>query len=223
MPTRISPVSKGGRGQSALPPFPTVAKSFDLAGATTAFSRNEEVFGEGEPAEYLYKVSSGCVRTYNTLNDGRRQIGGFYFPGDIFGLEARKAHTCSAEAITRSRLQAIKLTELVSRIPRGMVLNRLLLELTTDELQRTQSHILLLLKSAQERVIGFLLDMADREHSLSEIELPMSRQDIADYLGLTIETVSRTLTRLETATTISLPSSRRVVLHDRPALSRLMN
>jgi CRP/FNR family nitrogen fixation transcriptional regulator len=163
------------------------------------------------------------VWTYNTLNDGRRQIGAFYFPGDIFGLEARKAHTCSTETIIRSRLQAIKLTELVSRIPRGMVLNRLLLELTTDELQRTHSHILLLLKSAQERVIGFLLDMADREDSMSEIELPMSRQDIADYLGLTIETVSRTLTRLETATTISLPSSRRVVLRDRQALNRLIN
>jgi CRP/FNR family transcriptional regulator, nitrogen fixation regulation protein len=163
------------------------------------------------------------VWTYNTLNDGRRQIGAFYFPGDIFGLEARKAHTCSTEMIIRSRLQAIKLTELVSRIPRGMVLNRLLLELTTDELQRTHSHILLLLKSAQERVIGFLLDMADREDSMSEIELPMSRQDIADYLGLTIETVSRTLTRLETATTISLPSSRRVVLRDRQALNRLIN
>jgi len=221
MAARISLALKGGQRQSVPPPFPSIAKSFDLAGATTAFSRNQEVFGEGEPAEYLYKVASGCVRTYNTLNDGRRQIGAFYFPGDIFGLEARKLHTCSAEVITRSRLQAIKLTELVSRIPRGMVLNRLLLELTTDELQRTQSHILLLLKSAQERVIGFLLDMAEREDSLSEIELPMSRQDIADYLGLTIETVSRTFTQLENAATIEVPTSRRIVLRNRPALNRL--
>src|SRR5664279_6605574 len=130
MAARTSPARKAGRCQPVPPPFPSIAKSFDLAGATTAFSRNEEVFGEGEPAEYLYKVSSGCVRTYNTLNDGRRQIGGFYFPGDIFGLEARKLHTCSADAITRSRLQAIKLTEMVSRIPRGMVLNRLLLHIS---------------------------------------------------------------------------------------------
>src|SRR5664279_3597658 len=80
MPVRTSLARTGGRRQ----PVPTIAKSFDLAGATTAFSRNEEVFGEGEPAEYLYKVSSGGVRTYNSLDDGRRQIAAFYLPGDIF-------------------------------------------------------------------------------------------------------------------------------------------
>jgi CRP/FNR family transcriptional regulator, nitrogen fixation regulation protein len=205
-----------------MPPLMLAARSFDLEGAATAFSRNEEVFGEGEPVAFLYKVTTGCVRTYKTLKDGRRQIGAFYLPGDIFGLEARKVHNVSAEAITRSRLQAIKITELMSRIPRSILVNRLLLDLTTEELQRTQSHILLLLMSAQQRVIGFLLDMARREESLSEVELPMSRQDIADYLGLTIETVSRTLTRLETASTITLPTSRRVILCDRQALNRLM-
>ncbi|HEY0224373.1 MAG TPA: helix-turn-helix domain-containing protein [Pseudolabrys sp.] len=193
-----------------------------MTGAATAFSRNEEVFGEGEPVIYLYKVVAGCVRTYNTLNDGRRQIGAFYFPGDIFGLEGRQLHSVTAEAITRSRLQAIKLTELTSRIRLDIGLNHLLLDLTTEELQRTQSHILLLLKSAQERVVGFLLDMAIRENSMSEVELPMPRRDIADYLGLTIETVSRTLSRLETASAIDLPSSRRVVFRNRPALDRLM-
>jgi CRP/FNR family nitrogen fixation transcriptional regulator len=222
MPIRNMPARKVGRRLSALPPVVPAGKSFDLAAPATAFSRDQEVFGEGEPAIYLYKVASGCVRTYNTLSDGRRQIGAFYFPGDIFGLEGRKLHSVSAEAITRCRLQAIKLTELVSRMPRGIVLNRLLLDLTTEELQRTQSHILLLLKSAQERVVGFLLDMEKREDSPGEIELPMPRRDIADYLGLTIETVSRTLTRLETASTISLLTSRRVVLRNRPALNRLM-
>lgn len=222
MQVRSAPSRKEGRRPSAKAPVRPAGPSLDLAGAATAFARNEEVFGEGEPVVYLYKVVSGCVRTYNTLNDGRRQIGAFYFPGDIFGLEGRQLHSVTAETITRSRLQAIKLTELTSRIRRDIGLNHLLLDLTTEELQRTQSHILLLLKSAQERVVGFLLDMAMRENSESEIELPMPRRDIADYLGLTIETVSRTLSRLETAAAIGLPSSRRVVLRNRQVLDRLM-
>ena len=84
-----------------------------------------------------------------------------------------------------------------------------------------QDHILLLIKTAQERVAGFLLEMAERIKSATEIELPMSRQDIADYLGLTIETVSRTLTILENSAAIALPSSRRIVLRNPAALRRL--
>ncbi len=84
-----------------------------------------------------------------------------------------------------------------------------------------QRHILLLIQSAQERVAGFLLEMAERIKSTNEVELPMSRQDIADYLGLTIETVSRTLTILENSAAIELQTSRRIVLRNRAALRRL--
>jgi len=98
---------------------------------------------------------------------------------------------------------------------------RQLWTLTGQELRRLQDHILLLIKTAQERVAGFLLEMAERRSSGNAIELPMSRQDIADYLGLTIETVSRTLTSLENAATIEVPSARRIVLRNRSALSRL--
>jgi CRP/FNR family nitrogen fixation transcriptional regulator len=94
-----------------------------------------------------------------------------------------------------------------------------LLDLTAAELRRTQNHNLLLLKGAQERVIGFLSEMAEHGQSGSEFELPMTRRDIADYLGLTVETVSRTLTRLETKAAISLPTPWRVVLHDLTALN----
>ena len=98
---------------------------------------------------------------------------------------------------------------------------RQLWTMTGRELHRMQEHILLLIKTAQERVAGFLLEMAERIKSTNEVELPMSRQDIADYLGLTIETVSRTLTSLENSAAIALPSSRRIVLRNRAALSRL--
>ena len=84
-----------------------------------------------------------------------------------------------------------------------------------------QDHILLLIKTAEERVVSFLLEMAARRPAADEIELPMSRQDIADYLGLTIETVSRTLRVLENSAAIALPNSRRVVLCNHSALCRL--
>jgi CRP-like cAMP-binding protein len=93
--------------------------------------------------------------------------------------------------------------------------------MTARELQRAQNHIMLLIKTAQERVAGFLLEMSKRSSSANEIVLAMSRQDIDDYLGLTIETVSRTLTQLENAAAIAVPTSRRIVLRNRGALSRL--
>ena len=96
-----------------------------------------------------------------------------------------------------------------------------LLGMTARELGRAQNHVMLLIKTAQERVAGFLLEMADRAAGHNEVDLPMSRQDIADYLGLTIETVSRTLTYLENSAAIALPTSRRIVLRNRAALRQL--
>ncbi|MGB9412835.1 MAG: helix-turn-helix domain-containing protein, partial [Pseudolabrys sp.] len=92
---------------------------------------------------------------------------------------------------------------------------------TVTELQRAQNHVMLLVRTARQRVTGFLLEMSKRSGDSDEINLPMSRQDIADYLGLTIETVSRSLMQLENAATIALPSSRHIILCNRKALSRL--
>jgi CRP/FNR family nitrogen fixation transcriptional regulator len=93
--------------------------------------------------------------------------------------------------------------------------------MTCRELRIVQDHILLLIKTAKERVAAFLLEMAERVPGGGQVELPMSRQDIADYLGLTIETVSRTLTELARAAAIELPTTRRVVLRNRAALAKL--
>jgi CRP/FNR family nitrogen fixation transcriptional regulator len=193
----------------------------ELMGAPMAFARNAEVYGEGEPADYLYKVIAGTVRTYKVLNDGRRQIGAFYLVGDVFGLEMGEEHTFSAEAITDSKVLIIKRSAVVGLAARDHEVARQLWTLTSRELRRAQGHIMLLVKTAQERVASFLLEMARRMPAGNAIELPMSRQDIADYLGLTIETVSRTLTHLENAAAIELPSSRRIVLRNRTALGRL--
>jgi CRP-like cAMP-binding protein len=204
------------------PPAPRPsADSFDMIGAPMTYARNAEIFGEDEPAEYIYKVVSGTVRTSKILNDGRRQIGGFYLPGDLFGHEVGAEHSFSAEAITEAKVLVIKRSAIEALAGRDTDVARQLWTMTGRELHRMQEHILLLIKTAQERVAGFLLEMADRAKSTQEVELPMSRQDIADYLGLTIETVSRTLTGLENSAAIALPSSRRVVLRNRAALSRL--
>ncbi|MPZ59194.1 MAG: helix-turn-helix domain-containing protein [Rhizobiales bacterium] len=190
-------------------------------GASMSFGRNAEVYGEDEPADYLYKVVSGTVRTYKVLADGRRQIGAFYMPGDIFGLESSDQHTFSAEAVTESKVLVIKRSTIAALAERDIDVARQLWILTGRELRRVQDHILLLIKTAQERVAAFLLEMAERLPAGDRVELPMSRQDIADYLGLTIETVSRTFTHLENTAAIGLPSSRGIVLRNRNALGRL--
>ena len=195
-------------------------QSMHLMGATMAYPRDTEIFGENEPADYLYKVLSGTVRTYKILSDGRRQVGGFYLPGDIFGLEFSDEHTLSAEAISDAKVLVIKRSALTALAARDPSVAQQLFALTGRELHRVQDRILLLIKNARERVASFLLEMAERASENNTIELPMSRQDIADYLGLTIETVSRTLTSLETASAIEVSaSSRRIVLRNRAALA----
>jgi CRP/FNR family transcriptional regulator, nitrogen fixation regulation protein len=195
--------------------------TIELMGATMPFSRNSEIYGENEPADYLYKVVSGAVRTYKVLIDGRRQIGAFYLPGDIFGLEIGAEHSFSAEAITDCRIIVIKRSAVVALAARDNEVAQEMWALTARELQRMQAHVLVLIKSAQERVASFLLEMAERAPAAGVVELPMSRQDIADYLGLTIETVSRTLTHLEKTAAIEVPTSRRILLRNRSALNRL--
>ena len=210
----------GTGARPAVAPHP-LADSFDLMGAAMPFARNTEIYGENEPADYFYKVLSGTVRTYKVLSDGRRQIGAFYLPGDIFGFETGDEHAFSAEAISNAKVLVIKRSTVTALAARDHSVAHQLLGLTSRELGRAQNHIMLLIKTAQERVAGFLLEMADRAHATGEFDLPMSRQDIADYLGLTIETISRTLTHLENTAAIALPSSRRVVLRNPGALRQL--
>jgi CRP/FNR family nitrogen fixation transcriptional regulator len=186
------------------------------------FEHNSEIFGEGEPAEYFYKVVKGAVRTYKLLNDGRRQISAFHLTGDIFGIEAGLEHRFTADAIADTTVLVIKRATLMALANRDSEIASCLWSQATGDLLRAQDHMLLLgRKNAHERVASFLLEMAGRETARESVELPMSRQDIADYLGLTIETVSRTLTLLENESAIALPTSRRILLRDPAALRRL--
>ena len=194
-----------------------------FVGATIYYPRRMQIVHEDQVADRLYRILNGAVCTYKILSDGRRQISSFYLPGDVFGLESSGEHTLGAEAITNVKLLIIKksaLTELTKQ--RAATINELL-QLTARELARAQERLLLLSsKSAQERIVGFLFEMSRRTPLAEDcVDLPMSRQDIADYLGLTIETVSRTLWALQTSGAIEIASRKRIALRDRSRLMRL--
>jgi len=191
-------------------------------GVKTTYVRNEEIYGEGEPGTFVYRVLSGVARTYRILADGRRQISEFFLPGDVFGLEAGVDHSLSAEAVSDCVLVAIRRSHLAERANQDSATAQKLWSLTLHHLGRSEEHMLLLgRKNASERVAWFLLDMAKRIPAQGQVDLPMSRQDIADYLGLTIETVSRTMTQLQDDDLIALPTCRRVMLSNRMGLSHL--
>src|SRR5262245_1962089 len=212
----------GTRSPSASPAGAAVhAGTIELMGACMSFARNSEIYGENEPADYLYKIVSGAVRTYKVLVDGRRQVGAVHLPGDIFGFEIGDEHTFSAEAIIDCKIIVIKRSSAMALQARANEVAGQMWELTARELQRVQKHSLSLIKTAEERVAGFLLEMADRVASGGTVELPMSRQDIADYLCLTIETVSRSLKLLEDAAAIEVARRRRILLRNCSALRRL--
>jgi CRP/FNR family nitrogen fixation transcriptional regulator len=193
-----------------------------LQGTRMRFKRNEEIFGESEAAEYVYRVLSGTVRTIRFSSDGRRQILNFYFPGDIFGLEPGDQHTLSAEAVSDAELALVRRSLIDTAAAQDTAAAHALIGLMQRQLHSAQEHALVLgRKGAGERVAAFLLQLAGRVTMRGEIDLPMSRADIADYLALTIETVSRAFTQMERDHTIALPSSRHVVVRDRCALELL--
>jgi CRP-like cAMP-binding protein len=194
--------------------------SVELVGTTMTFKRGAEIFGENEPSDYVYKLLRGSARSYQILSDGRRQIQGFHFAGDIFGLEAGAEHISAAEALTDVVVLMVRRSAVLNAAIHDGLVARELWTYTSRELDFAREHAMLLIKTAQERVASFLLHLADRFNG-NAVDLPMSRQDIADYLGLTIETVSRTLSQFQDKACINLPSSRRVILQNRRALSEM--
>ena len=181
----------------------------------------QNVFGEGDTADNIYEVVSGTLRLYKLLPDGRRQITGFLSAGQILGLAPEGSYVYSAEAITEvtlCRYTRRAVERLMDEVP-GFA--RRLLAVTSHELRAAQDQMLLLgRKAAGEKVASFLLLMAAQQggESAEEVSVPMTRSDIADYLGLTIETVSRTFTKLKLDDVIALPTRGKVDILDRDRL-----
>ncbi|MCG2626550.1 helix-turn-helix domain-containing protein [Bradyrhizobium sp. WYCCWR 13023] len=189
-----------------------------------SYKKGSEVYGEKEPADYVYQVKSGAVRSYKLLSDGRRQIGAFHLTGDIFGLENGSEHRFTAEAIVDTTVRLVKRQSLELVAESDTVVARNLLSMTTNNLQHAEDHMLLLgRKTSLERVAAFLLEMDKRVTAAGVMALPMSRRDIADYLGLTLETVSRALSRLHELGVIGFigNTQRQIVLLDRHQLASL--
>ena len=201
---------------------PTATDSLTPIGVPMSFGRNAEIYAEGETSGYVYKVVSGVVRVSKLLPDGRRQISAFHMPGEMFGFEAEEVHHASAEAVVPTKVIAFKWDGVLSTGKQSASFVRDLLNLTVIGLRHTQDLLLLLgRKSALERLAAFLLEMDARTGSKHVLDLAMPRHDIADYLGLTLETVSRMFAELKEMGTIKLESARRVHLLDAAKLKAM--
>jgi len=185
----------------------------------TRVSPGQAVFYEADPASYLFVIVEGCIRLYKLLADGRRQITGFLYPSDFLGLALQDRYAYTAEAVSPARLcrfDRARLEALLEELPH---LEKRLLGVASNELASAQDQMLLLgRKTADEKVMSFLFLLSRRAYmkrqSADVIQLPMSRNDIADHLGLTTETVSRCFTRLRKQGVIAFDFPDKVTILD---------
>lgn len=190
------------------------------------FDAKEFVFVEGDPASHVYWIETGAVSLFKVFPDGRRQILGFAYAGDFIGLGVRGEHIMNAQAIKPARIRSMPVSELHRIAARNASLSFMLYRAVSEELTATRDLMMTTgHRSASERVATFLLALWRRRKrgndAVTTVDLAMTRADIADFLGLTIETVSRTLTKLKRRGLIDLPQSTRVELLDIEKLQRL--
>lgn len=190
---------------------PTAVEVFDRLARSTRFMPGEEIFAQESETTSYYRVVSGVVRCTHLFPDGARQVSEFYFPGDLFGLEIGPSHRHAAEALTACEILIVKRRALAA-LDEAARVERLIWEVTSQQLERARDRMLVLARrSAYEKVAFFLMDIARRCDG-PWASLPMCRQDIADYLGLTIETVSRMVTQLQHDGLVALEGSRRFMI-----------
>jgi len=189
-------------------------------------AKHEHLFFDGDRASHCYEVLSGFVCVYKLLPDGRRHIVTFSAPGDLIGLGSRSTYAFSAEAIEQTKVRCIPTSELSRMLVTRPEFARQILEFTNNELAEARNQLLTVSRrSAVERIASFLIWLS-RKHETGVVEsrvvrLPMTRLDIADFLGLTLETVSRTISKLKRMRIIDLPQSSVVVIREREELEAL--
>jgi CRP/FNR family transcriptional regulator, nitrogen fixation regulation protein len=203
---------------------PVITIHANFGASEVSFRCGQEIHGQGEPAERVYEIQQGAVRSYKILSDGRRQICAFHLKHDIFGWEHGPHYRFTAEAIVDTTVRVVRRQTLEGVAAVDVQVTHNLLNLATRSLEHAENQMMLLgRKNSREKVAAFLLEMDSRLSASGVLDLPMSRRDIADYLGLTIETVSRELSRLCACGVLlfSEASQRRVVLVDRKKLQKL--
>lgn len=192
------------------------------AAPRSPFAPGEQLFRQGDPVRLIYRVLKGAAVSYRLLSDGRRQVSGFHLPGDFVGLEAGVEHATTAEALGVVHASAIERADLAERAATDIGLARALWQVTIRAFHRSEDHALILARQgATERVVAFLLEFAERLGRPEFVDLPMTRQDIADHVGLTIHTVSRTLSQLQSEGLIEARSTRHVRLLQRGRLESI--
>ena len=193
------------------------------AGPVQEYSPDDQIFGQGEDADIFFRVVTGVVRTCKFMSDGRRQVQAFHVAGELIGFEQGDEYTLTAEAVCDCTLVPYRRSGLDAQLASNEVLTRQLFAHAMRSLKQAREHSLLLgRRSAVEKVAAFLIEWAEHSPDGQMANLAMTRQDIADYLGLTIETVSRTLSQLERDAVIELPALRQIRLKD-PAALRTLN
>lgn len=222
MQTVLASASRTPPVISIARPMATTVKTSPV-GLRRTFAKGDALFAEGDPSDVFYKVVSGTVRTSKLLSDGRRQIDSFHLAGDVFGLENSKDRHFTAEAIEPVVVMAFRRTQFTTLLHADPAFGDQLMSSMIASLDRAHEHMVLLgRKTALEKVATFLLDLANRLSNGNCVELPMQRADIADYLGLTIETVSRVLSQMVRDGLIKLTAaSRTIFLKDKAALELL--
>jgi CRP-like cAMP-binding protein len=213
--------------RSSRPAAEPAVATFERTGQIANYPRGKTVIEEGKPALKVFRVVGGALRSVRVLADGRRHITQFLLPGDFFGFTHESEYPYTVEAAADTIIVHYSRRAFESLLEENPKAGRSFLNVLSKELAAAQNHLVLLgRKSAEERLANFLLTLADTmardaKRQPTSTELPMNRSDIADYLGLTIETVSRLLTRLRQRNIIDLPSNHAVVFRDRQALEVL--
>ena len=196
--------------------------ALERIGVRRSFARDDEIYAEGDAADCWFMVVSGTVRICKLLADGRRHIAEFCYAGDSFGLENATERLFSAEAVGEVTVMRYSRRSTERLIDDHPGLARRLCDITLRDLAHAQSRMLLLGRmTAPERVASFLIELSDRRDTRRAIDVPMSRNDIADYLGLTIETVCRVLSSFKREGAIAFSNPHRVELRDRDALAAM--
>lgn len=214
------PTSTVGRGPARTPDRARLA--LDRIGTIIEVDRATPLFFEGDVAKYRYRVVHGATRNLHLLADGRRHIGAFGLVGDFIGVATGDHYAFTAEAIVDTNLVRHKRAKVDALAVEDPAVAKLLIEIMRRNLAMVHKRMTMASHmTAVERIASFLLELVDRSKTDS-IELPMSRIDIGDHLGLTMETVSRTLTGLKTRGIISEQSSHKIMVANPDALEELL-
>ena len=204
--------------------FDILIDGLDLVPKRSQYEKDAEIYGEESSTDYVYQVISGAVRNYKLLSDGRCQITAFYLPGDIFGFDRGARRQTTTDAIATTTVRAVKRGDIEAAAAEDIQISRPLLSMAIEDLDHAQQQIVLLgRKTAIERVAAFLLEMERRLPASNILTLPMSRRDIGDYLGLTLETVSRAFSQFHERGILDALDARHIALKNRARLRGMEN